>query len=128
MNLSQLKAVYTDLSQYVDVEDGLNRIRKNKKVYRTVLSSFIQNTHYDDLSEQLARGDAEAARVTAHTIKGLAANLSLPMLLKQTLELQNRLKSVGASGLPRPDELGKAMAKTIEYIGIVLQHLDDMEF
>lgn len=129
MDQSQWKSAYPELGRYVDVADGLSRIRNNKRVYRMILSSFVQDTHYDELRAQLALGDAEAVRVTAHTIKGLAANLSLPALLELTLVFEARLKAaiaLGSSALPDAGPMGEAMEKTVECIGIVLQHLDEL--
>ena len=45
------------------------------------------------LSAALAAGDLETAQVQAHTIKGIAANLSLAELFKHILELENQIKA-----------------------------------
>jgi HPt (histidine-containing phosphotransfer) domain-containing protein len=59
-----------------------------------------------ELSTQFASGDMEAAQVSAHTIKGASANLSLVELSKQVLELETQIKARNAD----PDQMGKVQA------------------
>ena len=127
MNLQELKNSYTDLAEYVDIEDGLNRIQKNKKVYDMILRSFVKNTYYGELSEQLEGGDIAAAERTAHTIKGVAANLSLPLVYELSASLDAHLKVGEIGESAELQELGSAISKTLEYIEIVLQNLDDID-
>lgn len=127
MNLLEISRMYTDLSEYVDVVNGLNRIMKNKKVYSHLLSSFAQNTHYDELSEQLTIGNIAEAQKTAHIIKGLTANLSLPLAYELSANIEGRLKTGDADVLTELAELGTVINKTVEYIRIVVLNIDGID-
>jgi len=128
MNLQQLNSTYSDLTQYIDIEDGLNRIQKNKKVYGLILNSFVKNTYYGELQEQLAKGDLVSAQRAAHTIKGLAANLSLPLIYEISADIDMHLKSGKSNILTELEILGDTINKTVEYIEIVLQNLEEITF
>ena len=78
---------------YVDFAEGVKRVMNNAKLYVKLLTKFKTDTNTDDLSAALAAGDLEKAQVLAHTIKGIAANLSLTELFKQVLELENQIKA-----------------------------------
>jgi HPt (histidine-containing phosphotransfer) domain-containing protein len=77
----------------VDVEDGLKRIMNNTKLYVKLLVKFKEDTNLRDLEAALASGENAKAQVSAHTLKGIAANLSLIELQKQSLEIETQIKS-----------------------------------
>ena len=78
---------------YLDYADGLKRVMNNAKLYAKLLTKFKDTTKLDDLEAAVAAGNMEAAQNAAHTIKGVAANLSLAELFKQSLELENQIKA-----------------------------------
>ena len=78
---------------YIDFEDGKKRVMNNVKLYVKLLAKFRTDTKLDNLDAALAAGDLEKAQNEAHTIKGVAANLSLAELFKQTLELETQIKA-----------------------------------
>ena len=78
---------------YVDFADGVKRVMNNAKLYVKLLTKFRNDTKLDELDAALAAGNLEAAQAAAHTIKGVAANLSLAELFKQTLELETQIKA-----------------------------------
>ena len=78
---------------YLDYADGVKRVMNNAKLYAKLLTKFKNDTKLDDLEAALAAGDMEKAQTAAHTIKGVAANLSLAELFKQSLELETQIKS-----------------------------------
>jgi len=65
----------------------------NAKLYCKLLGKFKDGTNLDDLEAALTAEDFEKAQNIAHTIKGLAANLSLTELSKQCLELETQIKN-----------------------------------
>jgi HPt (histidine-containing phosphotransfer) domain-containing protein len=65
----------------------------NPKFYVKLLTKFRNDTKLDDLDAAVTAGDMEKAHGAAHTIKGLAANLSLTELFKQCLELETQVKA-----------------------------------
>ena len=78
---------------YVDFAEGIKRIMNNAKLYIKLLTKFKNDTKLDDLEGAIAEGDMEKAHAAAHTIKGVAANLSLTELFKQSLELETQIKA-----------------------------------
>jgi HPt (histidine-containing phosphotransfer) domain-containing protein len=78
---------------YVDLADGVKRVMNNTKLYVKLLAKFRDGTKLDDLEAALAAGDMEKAQNAAHTIKGIAGNLSLAELFKQSLELETQIKA-----------------------------------
>jgi len=82
-----------DNAVYVDVADGAKRVMNNTKLYIKLLTKFRDGTNLDDLAAALTEGDLKKAQDAAHTIKGVSANLSLPELFKQCLELENQIKA-----------------------------------
>ena len=127
MDLTALNNMYPDLGEYVDVKDGLNRLMKKKNIYKTVMKSFTANTHIDELSDQMSAGQFEDAQRSAHTIKGLAANLSLPKAYTQSAAMDARFKAGETDLSAMLAELGETLRVTVNYIGIIIQNIDDIE-
>jgi HPt (histidine-containing phosphotransfer) domain-containing protein len=82
-----------DNTAYVDIADGAKRVMNNTKLYIKLLTKFRDGTNLNDLEAALAEGDLKKAQDAAHTVKGVSANLSLPELFKQCLELENQIKA-----------------------------------
>ena len=78
---------------YIDFNEGVKRVMNNAKLYIKLLAKFKTDANFEELSASLAAGDLEKAKGQAHTIKGIAANLSLTELYKQVLELENQIKA-----------------------------------
>jgi HPt (histidine-containing phosphotransfer) domain-containing protein len=78
---------------YINIEEGLKRVMHNKTLYVKLLHKLKADTHFTDLTAALQAKDYENARTAAHTIKGIAANLSLTELFTQALQLEGHLKN-----------------------------------
>jgi HPt (histidine-containing phosphotransfer) domain-containing protein len=77
---------------YINFDDGMKRMMNNGKLYARLLEKFKSNTSMADLELRLAAGDLEGAQISAHTLKGLAANLSLTELFERIRDLESRIK------------------------------------
>ena len=77
---------------YLDFAEGVKRVMNNAKLYVKLLTKF-KDTKLDVLEAALLAGELEKAQAEAHTIKGVAANLSLTELFKQSLELETQIKA-----------------------------------
>ena len=86
-----------DAVVYVNFEEGAKRVMNNAKLYVKLLDKFKTGTNLDDLSAALGAGDMEKAQVAAHTLKGVAGNLSLTELHKQSLELEAQIKAAAVA-------------------------------
>ncbi|MDR0511534.1 MAG: Hpt domain-containing protein [Treponema sp.] len=78
---------------YIDEEDGKKRLMNNSKLYAKILAKFKSDTNLDNLLSSIADQDWEQAQAAIHAIKGVAANLSLPELFRQSLDVETQLKS-----------------------------------
>ena len=78
---------------YINKEDGLKRVMGNEKLYIKLLTKFKTDTKLNDLLNFADEQDWENAQSAAHTIKGIAANLSLVELFNQSLEVETQLKN-----------------------------------
>jgi PAS domain S-box-containing protein len=63
----------------IDTDGGLKRVAGNKKLYRDLLSQFVdkQANAAQEISEALAQSDPKLAERLAHTAKGVAGNLGI---------------------------------------------------
>ena len=77
---------------YINAEEGKKRVMNNAKLYVKLLGKFKEGTNLDDLLNYIASQDLEGAQGAAHTIKGVAANLSLTELFNQSLDVETQLK------------------------------------
>jgi HPt (histidine-containing phosphotransfer) domain-containing protein len=108
-----------DDAVYIDFDDGVKRVMNNTKLYVKLLNKFKDGTRLDDLEAAVVAGDMERARSAAHTIKGLAANLSLAELFKQSLALETQIKA-GAADPAQLNTVKTAFAKTLQEIDKVI--------
>jgi len=97
---------------YINAEEGSKRVMNNTKLYAKLLNKFKEDPSMSQIEAALADNDNETAKNSAHTLKGLAANLSLIELFNQCLDLETQLKN--ASLIPDQFEsLKNAYTKTI---------------
>ena len=89
-----------NFNQYpiISLEDGLKRVANKKPLFARVLGTFTANTRENELFDAIDGKDLAAAVMVTHTIKGVAANLSLIRLQKYTEELETQFKNAKESG------------------------------
>jgi len=104
---------------YVDMADGVKRVMNNTKLYVKLLTKFRDDTKADDIEAALAAGDMEKARNAVHTLKGVAANLSLVELFKQSLELETQIKA-GAVNPTQMETLKTVFITTVQEVNKVI--------
>jgi HPt (histidine-containing phosphotransfer) domain-containing protein len=104
---------------YIDFADGLKRVVNNKALYTKLLTKFRNENKLDDLEAAIAANDMEKAKGAAHTLKGVAANLALIELHKQSLALETQIKA-GAADPAQLNTVKTAFAKTLQEIDKVI--------
>lgn len=86
----------TDISKLdltgIDINEGLKRINSNLKLYAILLKSFIEDEHYEKLLSSISENDDKSAAMAAHSLKGLASNLGLTLLLDAAAEIESLIK------------------------------------
>jgi len=109
---------------YVNVKEGLARIRDNKKLYRRMLGMFLESGEFAALEDSLMQKDYGKAADSAHAIKGMTGNLSLTELFNVSTKMMEELRQ----GLA-PDEsqaaFRAAYGMTRQYVEEVIQELGD---
>ena len=87
----------------VDVAAGLQRVARNKRLYRDLLTRFAvkQEPAAVRISQALEAGDREQAQRLAHSLKGVAGNLGINQIfvLAGTLESAIRESHAATKGL-----------------------------
>ncbi|MDR2900753.1 MAG: Hpt domain-containing protein [Treponema sp.] len=76
----------------IDMTEGLQRVLNNKQLYIRLLKKFKNETNLSALSDAISTNDLSTAREKAHTMKGIAANLSLKKLFLGVQELEAKVK------------------------------------
>ena len=100
---------------YINVEEGLKRLMNDKKLYFKLLNSFDGKKYANELTANINAGDFKAAAVTAHTIKGIAANLGLTALCELSKEVEMKAKEEKNLSV-YIDNITKTVDKTLELI------------
>lgn len=77
----------------IDYESGKKRFGGNGELYEKFLRRFPEETTYGELLRALESHDRETAFHCAHTLKGIAGNLSFDYLCDLMQELTNLLRS-----------------------------------
>ena len=104
---------------YINEEEGKKRVMNNGKLYARLLTKFKTDTNLNDLLAFAEAQDWEKAQSAAHTIKGIAANLSLTELFNQSLDVETQIK--GKSCKPESLEaLKNCFAATVAKIEEVI--------
>ncbi|MDR2247877.1 MAG: Hpt domain-containing protein [Treponema sp.] len=111
----------TDDVVYVNTVEGQKRVLNNAKLYHRLLAKFKAENNLNDLTAALNEGDYEKAQAAAHTIKGIAANLSFPELYKQSQDVETQIngRSVASGTM---DALSACFTATLEAIDKVLKN------
>jgi HPt (histidine-containing phosphotransfer) domain-containing protein len=104
-----------EIKEYVSYEAAIRRFRGNAAIYKRLLESYLAENPYAEFCETLAAGDINSAERHAHSLKGVAGNMSLPALLEASTQADNELKQ-GAITAQTEQNLAQVMAKTTEYV------------
>jgi len=100
------------MGNYMNESDAMGRLGNNKKLYGMLLKKFNGTAMLEDLKSKLASGDAAGSQAQAHTIKGLAANLSLQDLREKAEAIELVLKSTGSTEGIDAAEIAESTAAT----------------
>jgi two-component system sensor histidine kinase/response regulator len=107
-----------------DLEDGLRRVGGNTKLFRRLLTRFLEGygDAADRIVEAIRAGDMETVKLLSHNVRGIAANLGFPPLAEVAGELENAADPQAGTVLARFIEaLEKGLAVTREGLETILQ-------
>jgi CheY-like chemotaxis protein/HPt (histidine-containing phosphotransfer) domain-containing protein len=85
----------------LDIQDGLNRVNNNKKLYQSLLFKFHDNNINlaDQIKEACKKGNDETALRLVHTVKGVSGNIGAKDLNLTTIEFERKLIEKDYTGL-----------------------------
>lgn len=114
------------LKQYgIDFVDAMDRFDNNAELYQRLALKYLNDTHYDDLVAALEVQDYKEAYAQAHSLKGVAGNLSFTDVYDEASLISRFLFEGEAEAAEKPmPALGEAHKKVIE----LLEKVQDGEF
>lgn len=101
--------------KYIDLDDALKRVGGNMALYKKLLTRFVDSTYLQDVVDSVQGGNMEEASRHAHTLKGVAANLSLVQVRALCIELEGKIHD-GQDCVGCVENLKQAVGVTIEKI------------
>ena len=107
---------------YVDLEDGLERVRNNTALFKRMLQLFLQSEEFPSFERELSDGNLERAAEIAHAIKGMTGNLGFPMLFETSSELMTQLRQ-GIADQALLEKYRDAVEKTTAIVGRIIETL-----
>jgi HPt (histidine-containing phosphotransfer) domain-containing protein len=110
-----------DGTVYINLEEAIKRVMNNGKLLAKLFTKFkTDNSNLlDETYEFIAAGDYEKAKVSIHTLKGIAANLAFTELYKQTVELEAQIKN-GSANPDTQESVKKCFVETLVHIDEVI--------
>ena len=104
-----------DLKRYLNAETALARVRGNKVLYIRMLGMFTGSEEFGHFEDAIGSGDISKAADSAHTIKGMAGNLSLDAVAELSEKLMIELRAGGYDAATLT-EYREALVRTNEII------------
>ena len=98
-----------------DYDEAIHRLGSDERIIK-YLKILQRDTNFDFLCEAIAQNNLNAAFCAAHTLKGIALNLSLTSLADSTKELTELLRS----GMPNKNT-ALLLQKTKQAYALVLE-------
>lgn len=82
------------LSQHgINYHNAMDRFGGNEALFVRLAGKFLDDSHFLALEEALTAGDIEEAHRQAHSLKGVAGNLSFDELFQQSSLMLDALRS-----------------------------------
>ena len=76
----------------IDYPEAMERFGGNARLYERLVVKYLNDPHFDALELALAHNNLEAAYHEAHSLKGVAGNLSFTELYKAASRMTDALK------------------------------------
>ncbi len=108
------------MAVYINFEEGVKRVMNNTKLYARLLGKFKADTNLQEIESALSSGDMAKAQSAAHSLKGLAGNLSLTELFEKTKTLEAQIKA-GAADPALLADVKDIYGKTLEEADKVIE-------
>lgn len=109
----------------VDLQSGLQRLNENKKLYRDLLVAFANDyaSIVDDIKVSLQKNDFETGKKLAHTLKGVAGNLSADEIYHAAKKLE---LGISQKTLTQFNQLLTELSAVLDPLVKALRRLDQL--
>jgi signal transduction histidine kinase/CheY-like chemotaxis protein/HPt (histidine-containing phosphotransfer) domain-containing protein/methyl-accepting chemotaxis protein len=106
----------------IDIADGLRRVAGNRRLHRSLLEQFAAKQAAADrrITEALDAGDRDLAARTAHTLKGIAGNLSISLVTSAAAKVENAIRAGDECVSQQISELGSVLQSQVERVRVAL--------
>ena len=109
----------TNLERYgIDYAEAMERFGGNESLFVRLASKYTNDPHFDSLETAMATGDAAAAEREAHSLKGVAGNLSFTRLYDLAARITDAVRAddleSARSLMPELRESHDAVVKALE--------------
>lgn len=105
-----------EISNYIDVADAAGRFMNKDSIYKKFLFRFPEEKGFGELFDKLENGTTEEAFRAAHTMKGLAANLSLKSVNAVLVPMTEVLRAGERPQKEQVEELKQAYEETLTVV------------
>lgn len=106
------------ISNGIDYDAAMKMFMGKQEILQRFLAKFPKDASYSRLKEAVDAKDCEAAFKAAHTLKGVAGNLSLADLSKVAADITEQFRAGNLEGgCAYIDELDKQYERAIDFIG-----------
>jgi HPt (histidine-containing phosphotransfer) domain-containing protein len=109
-------------SCYIDFESCMKRLKGNVSLCKKLLELFIKCGEIERLEKVLAEGDAKEAELAAHSLKGIAGNLSMHSLFEESEIMLEKIR-LGKCCVHSLAHYKSVFERTWEAAGECLQNL-----
>lgn len=82
----------------VDYDGALSRFMGNEALLSRFMKKFLDDPNFLNLQGAMDKGDTDAAFRAAHTLKGVAGNLSLSLLYDEAAKIAETLRGGDLEG------------------------------
>jgi two-component system sensor histidine kinase/response regulator len=113
----------------VDVRNGLERVAGNKRLYRDLLTQFVQTHQQDDerIATAIESGEYALAERLAHSLKGVAGNIGIKSVFSSAVKLEIAIRERNAALLAMTKEFGAVLSCQIRVMQEALKSITPAE-
>lgn len=83
---------YSEFLPDIDVADGKKRVMGNMQLYHRLVGNFDGEKMAAAIADAIEAGDTKATAQAAHALRGTAANLGFPLVLKAAEDIEQNAK------------------------------------
>lgn len=101
----------------IDYDSAMNLFMGKQEIFERFLTKFKNDESYSKIKDAIADNDCEAAFKAAHTLKGVAGNLSFKDLAKAASDITEEFRAGNfEGGLQYIDELDAQYKRILDFI------------